>query len=389
MRRVAVFTGTRADYGLVRGLARAVHDDARLELQLIVSGAHLTGDQARSFDEIEADGLPVAATVPVWSGDDSALGAAADTGAAVSAYARTLDGLRPDVVVVLGDRLEALALALAATVLGIPVAHIHGGEVTEGAMDDALRHAITKLSYLHFTTTAEHRDRVMQLGEDGARVFALGAPVLDAIAEYDLLDEQQLLSVSGVTVDRSTVVVTFHPAAFDRVPSPELLHNLLAALAGLEGAKVVITGTNTDIGSDALRAAIAAFVASHESASFVESFGQLGYLSAMGLAGAVAGNSSSVVLEAPLLGVPSVLIGDRQQGRPLAASVLTPESDSASIRAALERALSASFRSEAAAQPGIFGEPGFAARAVAVLASTPLPAPPRKTFADHPVRTTP
>ena len=383
MRRIAIVTGTRADYGLLKYLVAAVEADPRAELALIVAGSHLSAAHGMTVDEIVADGIPIAARVPLWSGDDSALAAAVDTAGAVAAYARVLDDLAPDVVVVLGDRLEAMAMALAATVIGVPVAHIHGGELTEGAMDDALRHAITKLSYLHFTSTAEHRDRVIQLGEEPERVFDLGAPVLDAIDALDLLDATQLRERFGVTVDHRTMLLTFHPASFDAGESSvALLRELLAAIDATPGTTVVVTGTNSDIGSDEIRAELSAFVASHENAAYVESFGQLGYLSAMSLAGLVLGNSSSTVLEAPLLGVPSVVVGDRQRGRPLSASVLHPAPTSSAIADAIARGFDPEFRSAAAASGSIFGTPGFAGRALEVLVGSDIPVHPRKRFHD-------
>lgn len=383
-RRIAVFTGTRADYGLLRPLIGELEEDPRAQLQLIVSGSHLSQTHGATVEEIVADGHPIAARIAIWSDSDAPVAAAADFGAAVGSFAEALGELSPDVVVVLGDRLEALAMATAATIVAVPVAHIHGGELTEGAMDDALRHAITKLSYLHFVTAEEHRQRVIQLGEEPSRVYSFGAPVLDAIAELQLFDADEIEERFRVRIDRGTVLVTFHPALFDTLPSLDLLAELLAALDGLE-VEVVITGTNSDIGSAELRAAITEYVHEHpDTARFVESFGQLGYLSAMRLAGAVAGNSSSVVLEAPLLGVPSVLVGDRQHGRPLSPSVLTPEPVATEIAAAVELALSDGFRESASARGTVFGSAGFAKRAAEVLLETEIPRPPRKRFYDIP-----
>lgn len=381
--KICILTGTRADYGLLRGLVRAVADSPDAELQLVASGTHLSGEHGSTSAEIAADGHVPAASVPIWSGDDSARGAAIDTGAATSAYARVLDDLRPDVVVVLGDRLEALAMALAATVLSIPVAHIHGGEITEGAMDDALRHAITKLSYLHLTSTEAHRDRVIQLGEEPARVFALGAPVVDALDALELLPRDEIERRFGVRFGARTALLTYHPAGMDVLPSRELFAELLAALEAVPDLHLIITGTNSDIGSAEIRDDTAAFVAAHaERVDYVESFGQLGYLSTMAEVDVVIGNSSSTVLEAPVLGVPSVLVGDRQAGRPTGPTVLHPEPDRVAIAEAIDRAATAAFASSVADAPPVFGTPGFARRALALLLDTPLPHPPRKRFHD-------
>jgi UDP-hydrolysing UDP-N-acetyl-D-glucosamine 2-epimerase len=383
VRRIAVFTGTRADFGLLRPLAKLLDTDSRVELQLIVSGTHLSAPHGETIEEIRDSGLPIAAEVPIWGTDESPLGAALDFGAASRAYADVLSRLKPDVVVVLGDRLEALAMAIAATILGIPVAHIHGGEITEGAMDDSIRHAITKLSLLHFVTTDAHRDRVVQLGEQPERVFNFGAPVLDSLGDLKLLDRDEIELRYGVRFGASTLLLTFHPAAFDRVPSPELLSRLLDAISRLPEARLIVTGTNSDIGSEEIRAELARYVAGHaERTDYVESFGQLGYLSTMRQVQAVVGNSSSVVLEAPLVGVPAVLVGDRQQGRPISAGVLTPEPDTESILEALNTALSPDFRRIAAEEPSVFGTAGFAARTLEILVEYPLDGSSRKQFAD-------
>lgn len=380
MRTIAVVTGTRADYGLLRGLLRAIDEDPQLELRLIVTGTHLSDAFGRTVTEIERDGFTIAASVPIWSGADTALAAAADVGRAVPAYAQALTEIAPDVVVVLGDRLEAFAVATAATILSVPVAHIHGGELTEGAMDDALRHSITKMSYLHFTSTAEHRARVIQLGEDPARVFFHGAPIVDILDTFEPLPRQDVEERFGIRLPDPTALVTFHPAVMDVAPAEQLVEELLGGLLAVDGLHVVITGSNSDIGTDAVRERIARFVADHpERVDYVESFGQRAYLSAMRAAAVVAGNSSSTVLEAPVLGTPSVLIGDRQKGRPIAASVEVPEPTAEAIAAAIRRRIAAGL---SAAEDSPFGRPGFAARTAATLRDVEIPRPPKKSFHD-------
>jgi len=380
-RRICVLTGTRADYGLLRQLVREIEFSTRAELQLVVTGTHLSLQHGSTSSEVEADRLKPAATVPIWSGDDSALGAAHDTGLAVAAFASALSELLPDIVVVLGDRLEALAMATAAAVLLIPVAHIHGGEVTAGAMDDSLRHAITKLAYLHFTSTEEHRNRVIQLGEAPDRVFSLGAPIVDALENLELLSLEEVIETFGVRISAPTALVTYHPAGLDVLPSRKLFAELLAALEASPELQLIITGTNSDIGSGDIRADTAEFVAAHaDRVDYIESFGQRGYLSAMSYVDVVIGNSSSTVLEAPVLGIPSVLIGDRQTGRPQGATVVHPEPNAADIRAAIVTATSADFRASTRQAVSPFGVPGFARRTLEVLLSHDLPRPPRKYF---------
>ncbi|WP_336501029.1 UDP-N-acetylglucosamine 2-epimerase [Microbacterium paraoxydans] len=380
MRKVAVLTGTRADYGLLRGLLRQIVRDPELELQLLVTGTHLRDEFGRTEREIEKDGFQIAASVPLWSGDDSRMAVASDVGAGLPRFAEALSALAPDVLVVLGDRLEAFAATTAATILSIPIAHIHGGEVTEGAMDEALRHSITKMSYLHFTSTEDHRRRVIQLGEEPERVHFLGAPIVDTLADMDVQPRPEVESEFGIRLPQPTALVTFHPAVMDVAPPEQLVEELLAGLLAVDGLHVVITGSNSDIGTADVRARIDTFVAENgDRVDFVESFGQRGYLSAMAAAAVVAGNSSSTVLEAPVLGIPSVLVGDRQKGRPLSPSIATPEPRREAIAAALHAALEGR---SGAPEAAIFGRPGFAQRAATVLRQSALPRPPRKTFHD-------
>lgn len=380
MRTIAVLSGTRADYGLLRRLLHEIQADPELDLRLIVTGTHLTEAFGRTVSEIQRDGFDIAASVPIWSGGDGRLDTAADVGAAIPGYARALADVDPDVLVVLGDRLEVFVAATAATILSVPVAHIHGGELTEGAMDDALRHSITKMSYLHFTSTADHRRRVIQLGEEPDRVFFHGAPIVDAVAALDLLSRGEVESRFGVRMPSPTALVTFHPAIMDVAPPEQLVDEMLAALSAVDDLHVIMTGSNSDIGTADVRARIASFVAANpERVDFVESFGQLGYLSAMSAASVVVGNSSSTVLEAPVLGVPSVLIGDRQHGRPLAQSVSTPRPTRDAIEEAVRTALSGDSGGGGTA---IFGSPGFAERVARTLREHEIPRPPRKSFYD-------
>lgn len=380
-RKVAVMTGTRADFGLLRPLLAELDSRADATLQLIATGTHLSDAHGHTVGEITAAGFSVAAEVSIWSGDDSSLGAALDTGNAVAEFSRTLATLQPDVVVVLGDRLEAFAMATAAVVLQIPVAHIHGGELTLGAMDDSLRHAITKLAYLHFATTDEHADRIVRMGEEPSRVYNFGAPVLDTLASMHFMTREEIEAKFGVVFGARTALMTFHPAAFDEAPALEMFEELLAAIEAMHECHFIFTGTNNDIGSDQVRERMAAFVAANsDRVTFVESFGQQGYLSAMHHVDLVVGNSSSTVLEAPLLGTPSVLVGNRQEGRPLAASVIKAHADRSELLQSMRKAIGPEFASEIAGQGTPFGQPGFAAKAAEVLASVKFATPLKKKF---------
>ena len=380
-RKVAVMTGTRADFGLLRPLLAELDSRGDVTLQLIVTGTHLSDAHGRTVGEITAAGFSVAAEVSIWSEDDSSLGASIDTGNAVAEFSKTLASLQPDVVVVLGDRLEAFAMATAAVVLQIPVAHIHGGELTLGAMDDSLRHAITKLSYLHFATTDEHVERIVRMGEEPSRVYNFGAPVLDTLSGMHFTTKEELEAKFGVVFGARTALMTFHPAAFDEAPALEMFEELLAAIEAMHECHFVFTGTNNDIGSDQVRERMAAFVAANpDRVSFVESFGQQGYLSAMHHVDLVVGNSSSTVLEAPLLGTPSVLVGNRQEGRPLAASVIKAHADRSELLQSMRKAIGAEFAAEFEGQGTPFGKAGFAKKAAEVLASVHFATPLKKKF---------
>ena len=380
-RKVAVMTGTRADFGLLRPLLAELDSRADATLQLIVTGTHLSAEHGRTVSEITAAGFSVAAEVSIWSSDNSSLGTALDTGNAVAEFSRTLSALQPDVVVVLGDRLEAFAMATAAVVLQIPVAHIHGGELTLGAMDDSLRHAITKLSYLHFATTDEHAARIVRMGEEPSRVYNFGAPLLDTLSGIHFMQRDELEAKFGVVFGARTALMTFHPAAFDEAPALEMFEELLAAIEAMHECHFIFTGTNNDIGSDQVRERMATFVAANPGrVTFVESFGQQGYLSAMHHVDLVVGNSSSTVLEAPLLGTPSVLVGNRQEGRPLAASVIKAHADRSELLQSMRKAIGPEFAAEFAAQGTPFGEPGFAAKAAEVLALVTFATPLKKKF---------
>ncbi|MEN9962814.1 MAG: hypothetical protein RIS66_1227 [Actinomycetota bacterium] len=408
-RKIAVMTGTRADYGLLRPLiaelsAASEGDNPTVDLQLIVTGTHLSEEHGRTIEEIVRDGYAPAAEVDIWAAEptkdllgeegSASLTAAVETGEAVAKFSLILNHLKPDVVVVLGDRLEAFAMATAATILLIPVAHIHGGELTLGAMDDSLRHSITKLSYLHLTTTEEHRARVLQLGEEPGRVFNFGAPVLDAINDLQLMSREELEHKFGIRFGAKNILMTFHPAAFDVASAKFMIDELLAAMEAATAAdghvQLIITGTNNDIGSDDVRASIAAFTEAHpDHVSYVESFGQLGYLSVMREVDVVTGNSSSTVLEAPIFGKASVLIGNRQEGRPMGAGVIKVDGIESGIfnrneiLAGLQKALTPEFKALAASAPSPFGTAGFAKKAAELLTKFDLPSPPKKRFRDQ------
>lgn len=339
-RRIAVVTTTRAEYGLLYWLLKALQADPAVELQLIAGGAHLRPEFGRTIDRIREDGFRVAAEVDFLEAGDDHNATARSIARGVSAFAAAYEKLRPQIVVLLGDRFELLAAASAAVALRIPIAHIHGGESTEGVLDEQVRHAITKMAHLHFVAAEKYGLRVVQMGEDPNRVYLVGAPGLEYIERLEPLKRKELEKLLGISLRKPLVLMTYHPTP----GSNGEIHEALAALERT-GARAVITYANADAGGRAVNAAIETFARSapHRFRA-VSSLGQTGYLSLMRLSDAVFGNSSSGLLEAPTLRVPTVNIGDRQKGRLRAPSVIDCPPRRAAMEKALKKALSASFR---------------------------------------------
>ena len=325
MRRVAAITSSRADYGLLYWVLKAIDDDPEMELTLIATGSHLSAAHGMTVNEIE---FCVDERVAIAPGP-SRLDAAKSLGLAVSGIAAALSRHDPEIVLLLGDRFEILGAAEAAMLLGVPIAHIAGGDVTEGAFDDAIRHSITKMSHLHFVTNEESAKRVRQLGEDPARIFVVGSPGLDTIRKMDLMPREEL----GFDFRDRNLLVTFHPSTL----ANESIDELLAALDDLDAGIIFTTGS-IDPGADEIANAIDEFVAAHPNARSYVSLGQRRYLSTIANVDVVVGNSSSGLYEVPSFEKPTVDIGERQSGRLRASSVLHVPAERGAIRHAIERA---------------------------------------------------
>lgn len=367
-RRIALVTGSRADWGLLAGLARRLAADPRFDLRIVATGAHLERKMGRTLAEIDR---PIAARVPAPQKDDSKMAAAQATGKALAGFAEAFERMAPEMVVLLGDRFEIFAAAGAATLLGIPLAHIHGGELTLGAVDDALRHAITKMAHLHFTAAKPYAKRVIQMGEAPKRVFVTGAPGVDAIAETDFIDPARLGRDLGLALHHPLLLITYHPVTQRKDDEAKAVAALLAALDRFAKARIVITGVNVDPGRSKIARRLAAYATHHaDRVSLHASLGQRRYLSVMALADVVIGNSSSGIIEAPALGVPTVDIGSRQGGRLKARSVIGAAESTPAIARAITRALDPAFRRSLRRQMLPYGGPGAAARMHAILAAT-------------------
>jgi UDP-hydrolysing UDP-N-acetyl-D-glucosamine 2-epimerase len=340
--RVAVVTTSRADYGIYRPLLKRLAADDRFDLTVIAAASHLVHEHGYSIAAIEEDGFPIGDRVELLLASDTAEATALAMGLAIQGYARALARLAPDIVVVLGDRFEMHAAAVAASPFPIGIAHIHGGELSFGAIDDSWRHSITKLAHIHFVTTADYARRVAQLGEEDWRIHNVGALGLDNLDGPEPLSRQVLEARLGLSLDPAPVVVTYHPTtrnlAGDAAAAP-----LLAALDKVD-RPIVITAPNVDPGNRALRKAYADFATRRPRTALVDNLGVAGYFGLMGCAAAMAGNSSSGLIEAPSFGLPVVNIGERQDGRVRGANVVDCPNDAAAITAALGKALDPAFR---------------------------------------------
>ena len=371
MRTIGVVSTSRADYGIYRPVLRAIEATDGLHARLLVSGSHLSSRFGLSVREIEEDGFEIAERVEIPLEADGPGDIAGAMGRAVSGFAEAFGRCRPDLVAVLGDRYEMHAAALAALPFKIPVAHLHGGEVTEGAIDDSLRHAMTKLSHLHFVATEEYGRRVVQLGEEPWRVTISGAPALDNLRELSVPDSEELERIWGVRAMTETLLVTFHPATLEYEEAATQTEELLAALEE-SGRPLLFTMPNADTGGLAIRSRIEAFVAGNPRAILAETLGTRGYFGAMAVCAAMVGNSSSALIEAPSFALPAVNVGSRQRGRVRGLNVVDTGNGREEIAGGLARALDPSFRESLRGRPNPYGDGSASARIVSRLREVPL-----------------
>lgn len=344
MKKICVATGTRAEYGLLKPLIDKIYHSEDLELQLAVTGMHLSTEFGLTYQEIERDGYPITAKIEMLLSSDTPVGITKSMGLALIGFADYFAMYQPDLVVILGDRYEMLMAASAALVARIPIAHIHGGERTEGAIDDAIRHSITKMSQLHFVTTEEYRKRVIQLGEQPQSVYNVGALGVENVKQVQLLEKEQLEKEIEFAFSEKTVMVTFHPVTLEHMTAEKQFDNLLAVLEKHKELKIIFTKANSDTDGRVINRMIDNFVkANSDRCIAYTSLGQLRYLSAVRLCCAVIGNSSSGIIEVPSFKIPTVNIGDRQKGRVCARSVLICGNTIPEIQEAVNKALSPEF----------------------------------------------
>jgi GDP/UDP-N,N'-diacetylbacillosamine 2-epimerase (hydrolysing) len=382
-RTICVVTGSRAEYGLLRWVMEGIRSEPALRLQIIATASHLSSKFGSTYEEIERDGFSIDRKVEMGVGSDTAVGVTASVGRGIAGFGEALSELQPALMLVLGDRFEVFAAAAAATIARVPVAHAHGGEASEGAFDEPIRHAVTKMAHLHFVAAEEYRRRVIQLGEHPDRVFLVGGLGVDSINNLPVLDRSGLEAELGCALGAKSLLITFHPVTLEAQTSARHMTELLAALAGLgDDVRLIFTMPNADPDHDVLRAMTQAFVASHPNARAYTSLGQRLYLSCLRHVDGVVGNSSSGIIEAPALHKGTVNIGDRQRGRLKASSVIDCAPDRGSIAAALDELFSPQFQARLSTIRSRYGEGGASKKIVAVLRDWPLENLLKKSFYD-------
>lgn len=374
MRRICVVTGTRAEYGLLSRLIRMIDESEKTQLQLIATNMHLSPTYGETYKEIEADGFHIDWKIPIIEeGKNDAVATLKSMAKAVSGFADAFNELKPDLVALLGDRYEILAAAEAALIEKIPIAHIHGGEVTEGAYDDAIRHSITKMSHLHFPSIEPYRKRIIQMGENPERVFTVGAIGVENIKRIPLLSKDEAEQSIEFALDKNTILVTYHPVTLGPDSMKRDIDAFISVLEARKDLRIIFTMPNSDNGSEVIVDAINNFVNNNnDRAVAFKSLGLKRYLSVMKEVGAVVGNSSSGIVEVPSFGVPTLNIGDRQKGRLAAESVVNCGTDKDSILQGLNKVLSTEFQDFCKTVENPYGKENTAEEIFKVISSYPL-----------------
>jgi GDP/UDP-N,N'-diacetylbacillosamine 2-epimerase (hydrolysing) len=345
MKKICIITGSRAEYGLLKPLLEKLKMNSCFELQIVVTGTHLSNEFGLTYKEIEQDGFTISEKIESTLSSDTPISISKSIGLVFISFAEVYARLKPDLIVVMGDRYEIFAAVASAHVSRIRVAHLSGGEVTIGAMDEAFRHSITKMSQLHFTSTEEYRKRVIQLGEDPESVFNVGEIGLDNIRTLSLLTKDELKQSLGLRFNKRNLLVTFHPVTLDENTSSKQFENILTVLENQKDTNLILTKTNADTNGRIINEMIDNYVSKNSDTSFsFSSLGRLRYLSLLQFVDAVVGNSSSGIVEAPSFKIGTINIGDRQKGRVEAQSVIDCECANDSIKKALNKLYSSKFR---------------------------------------------
>ncbi len=383
MRKIAVFTGTRAEYGLLYWVLKYLSESESVELQLFVGGMHMSPEFGYTIKQIEADGFPIAERMEFLLSSDSAVGISKSMGLALINSAEAIERHKPDLLVLLGDRFESMAVAQAAMVACVPIAHIHGGETTEGLIDEAVRHAITKMSHLHFAATEQYKNRIIQLGEQPNRVFSFGAPGIDSIVKLDLIERDEISSAINFNLNKPYFMVTYHPVTLEKDGAANSLINLLNVLDDYPEYQLIITYPNADTHGRKLIEILDEYKKlNSERVLLIQSLGQLRYLSLMKYSEVVIGNSSSGLIETPTFKVPTLNIGNRQKGRIGGDTVLNCDESVNSIKSSLNKALSSDFIEYCKLSENPYGKGNSSDQIVEKLINFPLKGIVSKQFND-------
>jgi len=381
LKKICVITGTRAEYGLLYWLVKGIKDDPGLELQIVVTGMHLSPEFGLTFKEIEEDGFKIDKKVEMLLSADTPSSIAKSTGLGMIGFADAFNELQPDIVLIIGDRYEVFSAAFSAFTVRIPIGHIHGGETTEGAFDEAIRHSITKMAWWHFVAAEEYKNRVIQLGEDPRRVHLVGGMGVDCINKTVLLGKAKLEKLIGFKFGNKNLLVTYHPATLEKNTSKQSFQALLDVLDKLEDIKLIFTEPNADTEGRVIKQMIADFVSMHRDRSIsFASMGRLNYLSTLQFVDAVVGNSSSGLTEAPTFKIGTINIGDRQKGRLEADSVIDCDPNLKAINKAIEKLYSKEFQEKLMKVQNPYGDGRAVEKIIDVLNNQPLPEELKKEF---------
>ena len=382
--KVAVFTSSRADFGILSPLLEVIQDLTTIELSLFVSGTHLSSEFENTVNEIDNERYHVRWRVPIWSDDDSYEGLTKDIGSAVTTYSQNLLIDPPDLLIVLGDRLETLAIAIACMILDIPVGHIHGGELTLGAMDDRIRHCISKIAIIHFASHASHARRLIQMGENKESVYNVGALAIDNISKVPIKNRSELAEISSHGFSKEYALLTYHPSIYEDLTPGKVAEHILDSLLASTDLSIIITSTNNDLGNSIIRETYGRYRMNNPNRIFeVGSLGMQNYISALKNAELCIGNSSSLVIEAPALGVPVVLVGNRQAGRPLSSNILPTGTSCSEISKSIEVAMGDDFKLKCEASlHSEFSQPGAAMKIAEIIENLEIPINTFKRFTD-------
>jgi GDP/UDP-N,N'-diacetylbacillosamine 2-epimerase (hydrolysing) len=381
-RKICVVTGTRAEYGLLYWLMKEIESDKELQLQLIVTGMHLSPEFGLTYQEIEKD-FKIDKKIEMLLSSDTSVGISKSMGLAQISFSESYEDLQPDLLIVLGDRYEIFSAVSAAMIARIPVAHLHGGEATEGSIDESIRHSITKMSQLHFTATKEYKNRVIQLGEHPDRVFNVGGLGIDNINKLNLLSKVDFEKAIKFNLGKKNIIVTFHPVTLENSTAEIQFKELLGSLDGLQDTKIIFTKANSDTDGRVINNMIDNYVYSHDNTIAFISMGQLNYLSALQFVDAVVGNSSSGLLEAPNFKIGTIDIGDRQRGRIKADSVISCPPDKKSINSALKKLYSQKFKNIVKNVKNPYGKGGASKSIVNIIKNCNFNNILKKTFYDY------